>query len=651
MTSAVTPDPACLGLRWALSLIDGLLAGGVRELVLSPGSRSTPLVLAAQRRPALNLTPILDERSAAFYALGLARAGRRPVALLATSGSAPAHWYPAVMEANEAGIPLILLSADRPPQVRGWGANQTTDQTRLFGTQVREFHDPGTPVDLPGAFQALRALGRRAAAVSQGRRPGPVHINVPLNEPLVPRGDCNLAAPDHPDWPEQGRLAGAAAPVLAPRAVSDLDLEQTAPSLAFAITPPSAPSPIGEGGAAFHQGARFPASPGGRGQGEGSLIGYPEAISERLQGPGIIYCGPDHPRPGFPAAVMACAAALGVPVLADPLSELRFGAPSGPAPSPLITRYKSLIRNPSAAAALRPAWVLRFGRAPISRTVLEWLPGIPLILVDPAERWSDPGHELAQDSSLHLTLDPVALCQTLAAHPPCPADPAWLAQWTLAENRLTALTQDYLATAPWCEAQLIRDLVASLPAGEGLLCANSLPIRQFETWSGTRVAPLQAFGNRGLSGIDGQLSTLAGLNEAGIATTGLLGDLSFLHDLSGLMLTARLHRPCILINNGGGRIFDYLPQHGLPDFERLWRTPRPVNIGALAGAFGLRHRQVSDAQAWRAALNEGLGDDPAEAPSTAGGLIIEVMIDAYLSQEVHFAFRRRVAETDLLGDP
>ncbi|WP_295387448.1 2-succinyl-5-enolpyruvyl-6-hydroxy-3-cyclohexene-1-carboxylic-acid synthase [uncultured Thiodictyon sp.] len=571
-------DPAEVGVAWCLALLDGLMAGGVRHLILSPGSRSTPVILAAQRRPGLTLTPILDERSAAFFALGLARAGARPVALLATSGSAPAHWYPAVMEASAAAVPLILLSADRPPEWRGWGANQTADQTRLFGAQVRAFHDPGAPVDTPAGRRAMTALGRRAAAVSQGLRPGPVHINLPLREPLVSRADAGLPPPAQ--WPDVGG--------------------QIAQSLTL-----------------------------------------PPGLIERLHGRGLIYCGPDHPRPGFPAAVARCAAALGVPLLADPLSELRCGTLPGldPGRSPRIARYKTLVRNPQAAAALRPDWVLRFGRAPISKTVLDWLPGIPLILVDPAERWSDPAHELAQEGSLHLAVDPTALCHALAAAAPV-ADPIWLARWTRAEGQLAALAADYLADAPWCEAHLIGDLMARLPAGEGLLCANSLPIRQFETWSGSREAPLAVFGNRGVSGIDGQLSTLAGLNAAGIPTTGLLGDLSFLHDLSGLMLAARLDRPCIVINNGGGRIFDYLPQHGLPDFERLWRTPRPVAIEALAGSFGLSHRRVGDSAGWRAALAEGLTGAP--------GLLIEVMIDAEQSREIHLGFRQRVAEAQLV---
>lgn len=712
------PDPARVNLRWALALLDGLIAGGVEHLVLSPGSRSTPVVLAGQRRPDLTLTPILDERSAAFFALGLARASGRPVALLATSGSAPAHWYPAVMEANEAGIPLILLSADRPPELRGWGANQTTDQTRLFGVQVRDFFDPGAPVDDPGIRRAVTALGYRAAARSQGRQPGPVHINLPFREPLVPRGECGPDSDQLLSLSPSQPLSPPTDAINLPPAASGAEDEYTdqmpGPEPKTRYIPPGAHS-LGQaacerGQLALDGTATIPGPPASQrmltaaNQLRSILASLPPGLGARLRGRGLIYCGPDNPRPGFRAAVLRCAAALGVPVLADPLSELRFGQTvendggqatrtdcanhheaAGHAPdnerlardfhanarqtdfvraartdpghaakthfshvactdstsSPLISRYKSLIRNPAAARALRPDWVLRFGRAPISRTVLEWLPRIPLLLVDPAGRWSDPAHDLALPDSLHLELDPVALCAALAAAPPAPADPEWLALWTRAEARLTSLTTDYLAQVPWCEAHLITDLVDRLPAGEGLLCANSLPIRQFETWSGTRSAPLTVFGNRGLSGIDGQLSTLAGLNAAGPPTTGLLGDLSFLHDLSGLILARDLPRPCILINNGGGRIFDYLPQHGLPDFERLWRTPQSVDLGALCQAFGLRHRRVSDAASWRAALAEGL--------TGKRGLIIEVLIDADQSREVHLQFRRRVAEAELLS--
>lgn len=561
-------DHACRNLRWSLALLDGLIAGGLRHLVLSPGSRSTPLVLAGQRQPELTLTPILDERSAAFFALGLARASGRPVGLICTSGSALAHWFPAVIEASESGIPLILLSADRPPELRGWGANQTIDQTRLFGSFVREFHDPGPAEDGPAALKMMRALGRRVAAVSLGQRPGPVHLNLPFREPLVPTTDC-VAAPN-----------------------------------------PIRPTPIGA-----------------RDWGEGS--GDQTTLTSLLSGRGLICCGPGEWSPDFAPALWACAERLGVPVLCDPLSGLRCG----PAPIHRITRADSLLRNPRTASRLKPDWVLRIGRAPVSKTLLSWLADIPTILIDPGAGWSDPNH----DVQLQIAADPADVCHRLANSPPAAADPDWLADWIEAEQRVDRLAADYLAHAPWCEAQLFVDLLAMLPAGDGLFCANSMPIRQLDTWSGSRDVPLRIFGNRGASGIDGQTSTLAGLNAGGIPTTAVLGDLSFLHDLSGLLLLRDLPRPCIVLNNGGGRIFDYLPQHGVPDFARLWRTPVAVDLKGLVESCGIAYRAVSDGEGFRQALAHSLNENGASG-------VIEVHLDADLSRQIHLDFWQQMQD-------
>ncbi len=566
-------DRACRSLHWSLALLAGLVDGGLGHLVLSPGSRSTPLVLAAQRLPGIDLTPILDERSAAFFALGLARASRRPVALLCTSGSAAGHWLPAVIEAAESGVPLVLLTADRPPQLRGWGANQTIDQTRLFGSFVREFHDPGLPQRGATALKAMRALGRRAAAVASNPHPGPVHINLPFPEPLVPREGC-AEVPEH--------LPGLRASGPAPGRRQVLDL-------------------------------------------------VPGSLAPLLRGRGLICCGPGDLGPCAPD-LWQCAQALRLPVLTDPLSGLRFGG-DGPG---RIARYDSLLRNAAAAAALRPDWVLRLGAAPVSRTLVEWLAGVPALLVDPAGRWADPTH----DGIANLEADPGAFCRWLARSGLVEPDSGWMAAWETVEGQVAALARDHLTQSPWCEAHLICDLVSALPAGEGLFCANSLPIRQLETWSGTRSAPLAVFGNRGASGIDGQASTLAGINAAGVPTLGLLGDLSLAHDLSGLLLAGRLQRPIVVINNGGGRIFDYLPQHGLPGFDALWRTPLDLDIADLARPFGLSHRRVSDGDAFDQAL--------AEALTASGPQLIEVMIDAEESRAVHLGFWQRIAQAHLL---
>ncbi len=571
-------DLACRSLNWSLALLAGLRDGGVRRLVLSPGSRSTPLVLAAQRLPGLDIIPILDERSAAFFALGLARAERRPVALLCTSGSAPGHWLPAVMEASAWGDPLVLLTADRPPLARGWGANQTTDQTRLFGTFVREFHDPGPPQPGAAARKAMGALGRRAAAVALGPSPGPVHLNLPFPEPLVPNAACDPEAPTP-------AISATAWPV--PSTMHNLE---------------------------------------------------PDALAPLLRGRGLICCGPGDLGPAAPD-LWACAQALGLPVLTDPLSGLRFGG-AGPG---RIARYDSLLRNPG-AVALRPDWVLRFGAAPVSKALGEWLVGAPALVVDPAGRWSDP----TWDAAIRVAADPGSFCRWLAAAGLVDADPGWPRAWVRAEARGAALASEHLAaghlaSAPWSEGQLIGDLLAAIPPGEGLLCANSLPIRQLDTWSGTRTEPLRVFGNRGVSGIDGQASTLAGLNAAEVPTWGLLGDLSLAHDLGGLRLAGHLRRPLVVINNGGGRIFDYLPQHGLPGFEALWRTPSDLDQAGLARAFRLVHVRVDDGQGFRRALAEGLADP--------GPRLIEVMIDAQASRALHLEFWRRVASDLDLGAP
>lgn len=568
MSDQAAADLGCLGLRWSAALLDGLAGAGVTTLVMSPGSRSTPVVLAAQRRPTIDIVPILDERSAAFFALGSARASGRPVALLATSGSAPAHWYPAVIEASESGIPLVLLSADRPPSLRNWGANQTIDQTRLFGAFVRETHDPGLPRADAGALKAMAALGLRAGTVASGPRPGPVHINLPFADALVPAGDC-----DSPP-----RAASPAMPSLEPTVRLD----------------------------------RLP------------------------RGRGVIVCGPGTPAGDFPDALLRCAARHALPVLADPLSGLRFG----PAAGSVISGYDALLRNGAAARALRPDWVLRFGRAPVSKSLIGWLEGLPTLLVDAGGGWNDPTHDVVR----RLDAAPAAVCEAaanlaadLAAGGP---DAAWLEAWRTADRRIAALADRHLSETDWFEGHLIRRLMGLLSAGEALLCASSLPIRQLDTWSGVRGDALAVFCNRGVSGIDGQVSTLAGLCHGGRPAWGLLGDLSFCHDLSGLLQAGRLDRPLLVLNNGGGRIFDYLPQHGLPGLETLWRTPVAPAAGPLAAAFGLEHRMAEDAAGLESALSGRVHG--------GAGTLVEIRIDADASRTAHQRFWQLAADAPLV---
>ena len=555
-------DTACLNLRWAAALLHGLVEAQVAELVFSPGARSTPLVLAAAREPGLRLHPVVDERGAAFLALGLARAGGRPVALVCTSGSAPAHWHPAVIEAHEWGVPLVLLSADRPPALVDWGANQTTRQTTLFEGHLRARFDPGLPT--PEGLKTLRALGRRAAATARWPAPGPVHLNLPFAEPLVPEPDCHSEPPE------------ASTPVVAP-----------------APCPPGAEALAG-------------------------------ARKRLQQGRGLILAGPDDRAPDA-ACLARLARRLDAPVLADPLSGLRFGAPED---LPLVTRYDALLHNPGLARRLRPDWVLRLGRAPVSRRLQEWLAGVPTVLLDPHRRWRDP----KQDAELVLAADPGLFCAALAGpeeQPPGPHIDAWLH----AEARAQALAAPWLEQ-PTFEGALVATLLRALPPGAALLLGNSLPVRQVDTWSGRLPQPLRPFGNRGVSGIDGQLATLAGIAAAAPPAFGLIGDLALLHDLNGLALLRGKPATLVVVNNGGGRIFDYLPQRRLPELERCWHTPPALSMDHAAAAFGLPHRRIAD----QAELREALALPPDQAR------LLELVVDPEAGRRGTMAYWQAVAE-------
>jgi 2-succinyl-5-enolpyruvyl-6-hydroxy-3-cyclohexene-1-carboxylate synthase len=266
----------------------------------------------------------------------------------------------------------------------------------------------------------------------------------------------------------------------------------------------------------------------------------------------------------------------------------------------------------------------------------EWLRGVPSILADPGGQWRDP----TQDARICSDADPRELLGWLASSGAVEPDTAWRDAWAAAEELVGRLAAGYLDRAGWCEPQAIRTLIGALPAGAGLFSGNSLPVRQLDTWSGTRGAPLAVHCNRGASGIEGNVSTLAGLNAGGQPTLGLIGDLALAHDLNGLLQAGWLSLPLIVINNGGGRIFDYLPQHGLPGFTALWRTPVDLDLTGVARLFRVPHRLAHDAEGFAAALEEALG---ASVPG-----MIELRVDAELSRRVHQGFWGLMREAALV---
>ncbi|MFA7318426.1 MAG: 2-succinyl-5-enolpyruvyl-6-hydroxy-3-cyclohexene-1-carboxylic-acid synthase, partial [Sulfuricella sp.] len=391
-------EAASENLVWASHLIHGLTAGGVTHAVISPGSRSTPLALACLHHTGLKNWIQVDERSAAFFALGLAKACRQPVILICTSGSAPANWYPAVIEADMGAIPLILLSADRPAELRNCGANQSIDQMHLFGGHVRAFHEL-PPADVrQEMLKYLRTLTARVADQCRWPLPGPVHVNVPLREPLVPLASVQ---------------AESMAPVMVSHPLLSLPAEETA------------------------------------------------TLARELAGrKGLIVCGGGDHGPGFPAAVTALAGKLACPVLADPLSGLRFGSHEQ---ASIFCRYDAFLRRGSAHDSLRPDWVLRFGAMPVSKTLQQFLvaqPGMDHIVVDAHGRWPDPLHQATRV----LRADPAVLCRQLEIAIELAAPASWLASFQAGEQRAARLAQQ---DAP-LEAGVVRAIVDLLPDGATL---------------------------------------------------------------------------------------------------------------------------------------------------------------------------------------
>lgn len=547
-------------LRWAKTLMAAFAALGLRHVVISPGSRSTPLVLACEGIPALRTWVQVDERSAAFFALGLAKGTGIPVAVIATSGSAPAHWHPAVVEAAMAGVPLLLLSADRPPEQQDCGANQTVDQERLFGVHVRAYHGLPAPDD---SLPALPSIAARAFGQTLWPQPGPVHINLPFREPLVPAEEASIDAP-------------------------------AVPRLAY--PEPAAPT------------------------------GLPD-----LKGSGLIVCG-SHATPA-PETVVGLATALRVPILADPLSGLRFGPHDR---SAVCAHADAWCRAKGLTAGLKPDWVLSLGGAPVSKPVLRFLEACgarDFLVADETGGWPDP----LRRATAVLQAVPEAVCAALMDGEPAPAD--WLPRFLAAER----LCENLLPTFDVPEAAVLREAAAQA----GLLfVGNSMPVRQADAFVGASGKRLRLFANRGSSGIDGSVSTFLGLAAAGEGpAVGLIGDLALFHDMNGLLLARddRLSGVLVVLNNGGGGIFEYLPQAGLPGFARHWLTPTGLAPAKIAALFDLPYRRAAPGADFVAALAEALA---------AGGVhLLEVPVDRVASVAAHKAYWAAVVAALEGGNP
>ena len=543
--------------RMGQAIAEELERSGVGVACVSPGSRSTPLALALAAAPGIRVFVVTDERSSGFFALGLAREQRRPVVLLCTSGTAAANYLPAVVEASLAHVPLIVLTADRPPELRDCGAPQTIAQAGLFAGHVRwsfEVPAPTAGVDLDRLY---RTLACRAVAAALEWPGGPVHLNLPMREPLL-------------DVEEEVAVVGAerggaeARPFTTVHAARAVTAPQTLERLARTLEDRE----------------------------RGLIVGGPGTDAAAADGIALL------------------ARALRWPILADPLSGLRYGSHDR---SALADGYDVLLRDREFAAAHAPDAILQIGSLPASKPLTQFLEEVPRdchVLVAPPGSWPDP----LQRATDVVRAAPQELCAALAARLPArSATSPWLDDWLESSSALRAALDDEVAAVDEAlEGKLFPMLCDRLPAGSLVVLGNSMPVRDADTFLGSGDRAVRFCGNRGAGGIDGVMSSALGAAAARRDPTVLVvGDLSFLHDLGALQIAARHAVPLLIVtvHNDGGGIFSFLPQASLEGpFEPLFATPHGLALAPAVRMCGGRHVRVTSWGGFADAIDAALGE-------------------------------------------
>ena len=570
---AVTQEMPDRNLVFSDAFIDELGRSGVHHACICPGSRSTPIVLSLARSPSTKVWVHLDERSAAYFALGMSRAIHEPIAIVCTSGTAAANFYPAIIEAHYSHLPLLVLTADRPPELWEWGANQTIDQNRMYGEHVKWSVNMATPEPAPELLRYVREMACRAVATAIESPPGPVQINFPFREPLVPD-----SIPAVLERRETRRSDGAYTEVSIGR--SQIDKEQ--------IT----------------------------------------QVAKELEGKkkGIIVCGPQDDSE-FVTLISTLASKLGFPILADPLSQVRCGTHDR---STVIDCYDGFLRSTKVIQALRPEVVLRFGATPTSKALLNYLAQQRDAHQINAQEgdWQDPDHlttEMFHTNPNQFTRD--------LAHIVAPTkSKEWLELWcTVAKVSRSSIADQLKNIEEVFEGKVFSELAALLPLKAALFAGNSMPVRDLDAFYPTSPQEIHFLGNRGASGVDGVLSTSLGtaaLTQNPLVT--VLGDLSFYHDMNGLLAAQKfkVNATIIVLNNNGGGIFSFLPQHSHPEyFEKYFGTPHGLTFEHAATLYKLEYNHIASWTEFRKVVLGHL-DSP-------GTKIVELSSDRERNVELH----------------
>lgn len=563
--------------EYIATLVDEFAQLGITHAVFSPGSRSTTMAMLFREHGDFETYMNIDERSAGFMALGIAKAHRKPVILVCTSGSAVAHYMPAVLEAQYSGVPLIILSADRPHTLQHVGAPQTVDQQKLFGTAVNYYEELAVPQQ-DHYYTYPRLVARKAYMKAMDVKRGPVHINVPLFEPLVPELDKK-----HFDC---GRL---------PFSVVGGTIQ---------------PSDV-------------------------------HAMYDLLKNTKVLILAGPSAYPNDIESILALSYMFNAPILGDPLSNMRSVRDER-----VVTSYDAVLTQEAYRDVLQPDCILQIGQMVVSKRVQQWVASMqhtPIISVSPTMDYTNP----AGNTTLFVQSTPQDLVAALKIGIPelhamenegyaeCAyeeldtADNGYLATWIHADEVGRKQLDTVGREQELFEGRTIHLLQELLPQHSQIVVANSMSIRDMDYfWSGNRHSAI-IYGNRGVNGIDGTVSTALGIATNGMPTVLLTGDLTFFHDLNGLAVakTHPLNLTIIVHNNDGGGIFEYLPQKGTPHFDYLFSTAQGLDYSGLATLYGIDFVRVASNDELKNALQNYVG--------TMGVHVIEIPTSKERSRELH----------------
>ncbi|MDC3418284.1 2-succinyl-5-enolpyruvyl-6-hydroxy-3-cyclohexene-1-carboxylic-acid synthase [Aquibacillus salsiterrae] len=529
--------------RYVANFIDELYQSGLTDVVISPGSRSTPLAMTFAEHPNIHHWINLDERSAAFFALGMAKQLRKPVAIVCTSGTAAANYFPAIVEAYYARVPLVVLTADRPHELRDVGAPQAIDQINLYGKHVKWFQEMALPDST--LFSYVRGMASRAVFLANAGNAGPVHLNFPFREPLVPDFTIeNL-------WGEKGSVK-------------------------------------------FHE-----FFDGSKAVTHHDALKLTNVLQQHKRG--LLVCGPQEDDE-LAREVARLAEVYNIPLLADPLSGIRAG--THPKIN-VIESYDTILKSKEVRDYLKPDYIIRFGAMPVSKSYMLLLKENPLIdhfVIEEHAGFREP----VGMGSHFIYSNPIAFCAALEGLNLLTSDKEWLHKW----NQMNAICTHHLMTEDdpnqLTEGHVVKYLQEYTPNRSTLYVGNSMPIRDMDTFFLRTNKEIKVLGNRGVNGIDGLTSSGLGAAAHGEVVTLLVGDLTFFHDMNGLLLAKQygLRLTIVLINNNGGGIFSFLPQakEKSKHYEVLFGTPLDIDFFYTAELYGASYTKVTSWEEFKVGL-------------------------------------------------